>query len=291
MNFGKMPSKQNKALVVANGELHLDYLQKIVTSYNLVICADGAAEKLKAIGAVPDVLVGDFDSIQSEVLDYFAQKSVKQIVLEPEKDFSDTHVAVELAMDRGYQEIDIVGGFGGRWDHSIANFNLLYYGYSKKLKRKNGDDAQKNRSTPPKIISEIEITKEKCGNVQCAKETNEEETIFKKNITNDKYFDAQNFQDRSCTWGNFKIRLISENNIAEIFGVGEHDLLANFEEYWSCFAIFEDATISIQNMKYPLAHKKILRGESIGLSNEFLQGDGKLIVEQGSVVVIRSNKD
>lgn len=276
MNFEKMPSKRNRALVVANGELHLDYLQKIVTSYNLVICADGAAEKLKAIGAVPDVLVGDFDSIQSEVLDYFAQKSVKQIVLEPEKDFSDTHVAVELAMDRGYQEIDIVGGFGGRWDHSIANFNLLYYGYSAQSKVENENATPIDNFNGEEKIKNMEHTEVKLGNAQ---------RIEKKS------FDAQNFQDRCCTWGNFKIRLISENNIAEIFGVGEHDLLANFEEYWSCFAIFEDATISIQNMKYPLAHKKILRGESIGLSNEFLQGDGKLIVEQGSVVVIRSNKD
>lgn len=221
MSLEKMRSRQGKALVVVNGELELEYLESIASQYAIILCADGAANKLKGLEILPDIMVGDFDSVEPETLDYFRKKSVEIVQLQPEKDFSDTHVAVELAMERGYQHIDIIGGFGGRWDHSIANFNLLYYGFE----------------------------------------------------------------------NNCDLRLISEKNRARIYGRGTHNLPASRFYYWSCFAIFDDATVSIHNMKYPIEQKKILRGESIGLSNEFLETDGKLIIEKGSVIVIQSKKD
>ena len=221
MSLEGMLNGQGKALIVANGELEEKFLKAVAPRYDVIVCADGAANRLRALDIIPDILVGDFDSIRQETRDYFCDQSVEMITLSPEKDFSDTHVSIELIMERGWDQIDIIGGLGGRWDHSVANLSLLYFGVRKKC----------------------------------------------------------------------KLRLISQCNLAEIYEKGEHNLQASPRHYWSCFAIFEDAVVSIQGMKYPLSHKKIRRGESIGLSNEFLTEDGRLIVEEGSVVVVRSQKD
>ena len=75
-----------------------------------------------------------------------------------------------------------------------------------------------------------------------------------------------------------------------IKGQGEYGLPFKEDWYFSFFTIFEDAQISLENMKYPLKNKQVKRGETIGLSNEYL-GDAKLIVEKGSILLVESRRD
>lgn len=78
---------------------------------------------------IPDYILGDLDSIDNETLKYFEEKNVEFIKFNPEKDYSDTHHMYRFLKEKGFLEIDIFGALGGRWDHSISNFGLMYYAY------------------------------------------------------------------------------------------------------------------------------------------------------------------
>ncbi len=90
-----------------------------------IICTDGAAERMREIGGIPDMIVGDMDSIGEKTLSYFEKKG-SRIVRHPErKDETDTQIALECAFEMAPESIRIFGALGGRIDHALANISLL----------------------------------------------------------------------------------------------------------------------------------------------------------------------
>ena len=116
-----------EVVIIANGEINdLQYIQKIIQD-KYIICADGAAKYLRQINMVPDLLVGDFDSISSDDLLWMKSKKVNYEKFPPRKDQTDTELALEYAFKilPKPKSIIIAGGLGSRWDHSLANIMLL----------------------------------------------------------------------------------------------------------------------------------------------------------------------
>lgn len=70
--------------------------------------------------------VGDFDSVSEEEKQQI-QKKTSMLPLPAHKNETDTEVAVEEAMQRGYEEIILYGGLGGRIDHELANLYLIMH--------------------------------------------------------------------------------------------------------------------------------------------------------------------
>lgn len=91
----------------------------------MIIAADGGARHLLAAGLVPDVAVGDFDSLSAADLDALRVSGCEILSYPAAKDVTDTQIAVEQALERGAGEITIFGGMGSRLDHSLANVLLL----------------------------------------------------------------------------------------------------------------------------------------------------------------------
>jgi thiamine pyrophosphokinase len=88
-----------------------------------IICADGGYDTLVKFGVVPDLLVGDFDSMQSEI-----PRSIRTIRLKREKDDTDFFVAVKEGIRLGFRDFELYGALGGeRFDHSYANLCVLQY--------------------------------------------------------------------------------------------------------------------------------------------------------------------
>ena len=87
-----------------------------------VICADGGYEHLNALGIVPDVIIGDFDSGEDK-----GEFPCEVIRLRPEKDDTDTISAVKVALARGWKVFCLYGVLGGRLDHTFANIQLLSF--------------------------------------------------------------------------------------------------------------------------------------------------------------------
>ena len=87
----------------------------------LVIAADGGLTALNEAGITPDIIMGDFDSLGR------VPAGDNVLFHDPEKDDTDTMLAVKKALELGAGTIVIFGGLGGRLDHSIANLQTLNY--------------------------------------------------------------------------------------------------------------------------------------------------------------------
>jgi thiamine pyrophosphokinase len=92
----------------------------------LVVAADGGARHADPLGIPVDVWVGDGDSVDPDVLAALEARGVPLERSRPDKDESDTELAVRAALRRGADGIVIVGALGGaRIDHGLANIGLL----------------------------------------------------------------------------------------------------------------------------------------------------------------------
>lgn len=97
-----------------------DYLKGIDFDKAYVICADGGIKHAGALGITPDVWLGDGDSLNG------INVCVKERFDFPvRKDNTDTDLAIELAMERGFADITLIGGIGGRRDHEFSHFCLM----------------------------------------------------------------------------------------------------------------------------------------------------------------------
>lgn len=105
--------------IFAGGEL--GNIQKPTDGF--IICADSGYRHAKALGIKPNIIVGDFDSYSGELPD---DCEIHRSV--PEKDDTDTLLAVKIAIERGYDRIFLYGAMGGsRFDHAFANIQIMLY--------------------------------------------------------------------------------------------------------------------------------------------------------------------
>ncbi|MBW2675772.1 MAG: thiamine diphosphokinase, partial [Deltaproteobacteria bacterium] len=91
----------------------------------VLICTDGAAERMREIGRMPDLIVGDMDSVDEATLEYFEAKGSRIIRHPAHKDETDTQLALDRAFEMDPEGIRIFGALGGRVDHALANIFLL----------------------------------------------------------------------------------------------------------------------------------------------------------------------
>lgn len=113
--------------VIFTGGIINDYsfIDKSELSDCLIICADAGYLHAKKLGLKTDIIVGDFDT-----LNYVPDEVPEVIRHMPEKDDTDTMLAIRTAVDRGFKDIVMYGALGGRFDHSFANIQTLAFAMS-----------------------------------------------------------------------------------------------------------------------------------------------------------------
>jgi len=87
---------------------------------DFIMCADGGFDHAVASGIVPDMLMGDLDSISVP-----ENPAIETVIFPSEKDDTDTGICLQTALDKGYTDILILGGLGGRFDHTMSNIQLI----------------------------------------------------------------------------------------------------------------------------------------------------------------------
>ncbi len=111
--------------IFTGGEVHS--LVEAPSDGDLIIAADSGYFTAKSFGITPDLLVGDLDSLDTAVIAPYELDEMEKIIVPAVKDDTDTQLAVDTAISRGYEKIVIVGGLGGRVDHTLSNVFLLEY--------------------------------------------------------------------------------------------------------------------------------------------------------------------
>ena len=109
-------------VILANGEFpSSERTAVLLRQADRIICCDGAAERLLAAGIVPDLIVGDMDSLPLPLQERFAG------IIRPDKDqeTNDLTKAFKAAVDPLPEAIHILGATGKREDHTMANVSLL----------------------------------------------------------------------------------------------------------------------------------------------------------------------
>lgn len=209
---------KKKIIIVANGRLYPKIIQEIQRN-DFIIGVDRAAFWLTEQGIVPDVAVGDFDSCTPSEVQIIKQKVKHVQSYIPEKDFTDTELAIELALKQKPKEIVIYGGLGSRFDHTLGAVLLL-----------------------------------------------------------ERYEAA-----------GVHATMKDEKNDIRVVGRGR-TILEKREgyRYISIIPVTDTIQISLSQLKYTLKDKIIRRGQTIGISNEFIKDKAVLTVTRGKALVIQS---
>jgi thiamine pyrophosphokinase len=114
-----------RAIIFANGQM--EALPPAISELfpgDVIIAANGGTLHCKKLGIMPEVIIGDFDSLATEDITSFRAAGVELIQYSSHKDETDLELALQLALDRNLNRVFILGAMGARWDMTIANVLL-----------------------------------------------------------------------------------------------------------------------------------------------------------------------
>ena len=115
-------SHQIEAVILANGDYPSNEKPlQILEEAPFVVCCDGGANEYIAKGHLPNIIIGDGDSLSEE--NRLKHASLLHHI--PDQETNDQTKAVQYLLAQGKQKIAIVGATGKREDHTIGNVSLL----------------------------------------------------------------------------------------------------------------------------------------------------------------------
>jgi len=145
------------AAIICNGAVSdYSFYRKYLNGIDYIIAADGGASHARRMGVQPHLLIGDFDSISPEDMEYYRNTGVEIRTFPVNKDKTDTEIAIDIIIEKAEKEkedinssasdikgsildikgtlfndsafnssVIIIGALGSRYDHSLANIFLL----------------------------------------------------------------------------------------------------------------------------------------------------------------------
>ena len=115
-------SHQIEAVILANGDYPSNEKPlQILEEAPIVVCCDGGANEYIAKGHLPNIIIGDGDSLSEE--NRLKHASLLHHI--PDQETNDQTKAVQYLLAQGKRKIAIVGATGKREDHTIGNVSLL----------------------------------------------------------------------------------------------------------------------------------------------------------------------
>lgn len=203
----------------------LSYLEKLQIDHQVyTIAVDKGLEFFCKHQLKPDCMLGDYDSVNPEIYKKFKEMDeILSYTFPPEKDATDTELALDFAIEHGDEntEILIFGGTGTRLDHVLGNLNLLNKALEKKV--------------PCKII------------------------------------DAYN---QICLLDHQRVYTIKKEE--------------QFGKYVSFLPFTDEVCITLEGFVYPLNKGILKRDNSLGISNELKEKEGRIKIDAGLCLCIAS---
>lgn len=110
---------------------------------DFILAVDGGANHCIKASVIPDLILGDLDSISNETLEFMKEKNIVIEKFPRKKDATDTELSLDYLIEKGYRDITLMGVTGSRMDHSLGNIFLL--------------DSLKEKSIEARIIDDNNI--------------------------------------------------------------------------------------------------------------------------------------
>jgi thiamine pyrophosphokinase len=217
-----------KTLIITGGFIEIDFAKSYLARecFNMVIAADKGVETARLLNIPVNYILGDFDSLNPSILQEVKSQlssGNSSLVLKefpPEKDYTDTHLAIVTAIEAGSTSVTILGATGTRLDHVVTNMNLL--------------------------------------------------SIFLNHHIEAKIVDSHN-----------QIYVIDKDT--HLYREKVHGKYVSLIPYTDLVT-----GVTLVGFKYPLYNATMTKGNSLGISNELLEEEGMIKMDQGILIVIES---
>ena len=123
---------EKKYVIFLNGEYKYsqEFMDKLVSENAVCFYADGGANFAFKYGKMPEVIIGDLDSIEKKVLEYYKNKNILIKKFPKDKDFTDFELILKeinkISENEDFVEkIFVVGGLGKRIDMTLSNLFIM----------------------------------------------------------------------------------------------------------------------------------------------------------------------
>ncbi|MFW5807912.1 MAG: thiamine diphosphokinase [Spirochaetota bacterium] len=93
--------------------------------YDAVITVDGGIAHARRMGLSIDLAIGDFDSIQTDDIQYIQRNGIKKQTYPSDKNKTDSELAVDYCIQSGSSAVTVVAFRGSRLDHTVANILMF----------------------------------------------------------------------------------------------------------------------------------------------------------------------
>jgi thiamine pyrophosphokinase len=115
-----------RAVIFANGEFtEPQRVRDLLRVDDLIIAVDGGTRYAWEVGADPQLVVGDLDSLTADEQQRLRSSGVEISSFPPRKDKTDLELALHRAVSEGADSVVILAALGGRLDQTMANLLLL----------------------------------------------------------------------------------------------------------------------------------------------------------------------
>ncbi len=115
-----------RAVIVSGGSMpEANIIKPYINEDSILIACDKGLNYVYGAGLVPDVILGDFDSVDVEVLDYYKAMGKELFTYPVRKDSTDTELGIIMALEKGAEDIVLLGCSGTRLDHTLANIQIM----------------------------------------------------------------------------------------------------------------------------------------------------------------------
>lgn len=115
-----------KYILISNGDFDKKTADRISWDGCRKVCVDGGIRHFYGLKLDPDIIIGDLDSADGEMLDYYKSRGIEVLQYPSKKDKTDTEIAIEYGIERGADEFVFLGATGSRMDHTLGSISLLY---------------------------------------------------------------------------------------------------------------------------------------------------------------------
>ena len=114
-----------RCIILANGQAPSKSTFKFLQSigYSTLLCADGGANSAYKLALVPDLIIGDLDSIDEKVFNYYNSRC--RIIKISRQNDTDVEKCLKYAIGKNFTEVVLLGATGDRLDHSFCNIGIV----------------------------------------------------------------------------------------------------------------------------------------------------------------------